>query len=335
MAFGHERLLPSASPGAGFSVAKTHYQHDTAPNHRAGTCQVHQNPADIRPWCTSEAVVNKTKFIFDTSAILAQPEILSRVSSQKVLIPTTVLEELVGRVAGNRLGSLLEQAISKGAEIPASPHVDSKLVFELNRAKLTGADVEIAMLANTLSAESGSQNIVVVTMDIALAQWLTQRNLKVMAPRDFLSKTADEGSDDEVRNTARLLNRQQAWTIFASVLSGALVSFAFQHAHDIYGFAQEYLSIPTACLFLFAVGVAAYWWRQRMRLSYGFSETGVGMVLTYGATTTVVSASTLTMPSILQVTAGLYVVVRGLDNIGKGCQGTRAEPYWTKLFGKA
>lgn len=35
---------------------------------------------------------------------------------------------------------------------------------------------------------------------------------------------------------------------------------------------------------------------------------------------------------VIQVLGGLYVMVRGLDNVGKGTEGTRLEQFWKKIF---
>jgi uncharacterized membrane protein len=42
--------------------------------------------------------------------------------------------------------------------------------------------------------------------------------------------------------------------------------------------------------------------------------------------------SKLNTVGVLQVMAGLYVIVRGLDNIDTGLKGTRFEPYWRSIF---
>ena len=36
----------------------------------------------------------------------------------------------------------------------------------------------------------------------------------------------------------------------------------------------------------------------------------------------------------LQILGGLYIMVRGMDNIGNALKGTRFYPLWTKLFGE-
>lgn len=281
--------------------------------------------------------MSRTNFILDTNAITADPEILSRVQSHKLLIPSMVFEEIQGakRPSINRLGSLVRQAIAKGVEIPQGPDSQNISVFDMTEAKLDGADVEIAMLANDYAKRLGAKNVVVVTMDKALSRWLYRHGIKSMTPHEFSLSTKDDSVDSEVKSIARSLNKQQLLKLVTSAFSSAFVSIVVQYRHAIFRFANEYLSVSAVCLLLFLVGLAAYMWRQRFRLSYGCCETMVGLYITYGAAGNVFNMSTLIMTNWLQIVAGLYVVVRGLDNVGKGMQGTRFEPYWTAWFGRA
>jgi len=41
----------------------------------------------------------------------------------------------------------------------------------------------------------------------------------------------------------------------------------------------------------------------------------------------------LSLPVILQVLGGIYIMVRGLDNVGKGIVGTTAAQTWSRIFG--
>jgi len=43
---------------------------------------------------------------------------------------------------------------------------------------------------------------------------------------------------------------------------------------------------------------------------------------------------TLSAAEWLQVLAGLYIIVRGLDNIGKGVERTSLKPAWRWVFGE-
>jgi hypothetical protein len=68
-----------------------------------------------------------------------------------------------------------------------------------------------------------------------------------------------------------------------------------------------------------SIGVALYYFRQRRRLAYGAFETvfGCGSIL-YFAIELFGAASRDTTSTYIGFIGGVYVVVRGLDNFGKG-----------------
>jgi len=280
--------------------------------------------------------VSKTFVILDTSAILASPEILSHVRNQNLLIPMQVIDELRSKRKpdGERLTSLVQQAIAKGAQVPERPEKINMSAFGLTQASLEGADIEIALVAVDYADRFGGQNVLVVTLDKALSQLLSSRGIKTQTPQAFSSSTKGDSTDPEVRSIARRLTLRELLDKAVSSLSGAVVLLAVEYGHTIYGFAKQYLSVTALCLVLSVIGLAAYWWRQHFRLSYGSCETVVGLYITYGAAANVVDGSPLTSANWLQIVAGLYVVVRGLDNFGKGLAGTRYERYWISYFGK-
>ena len=59
----------------------------------------------------------------------------------------------------------------------------------------------------------------------------------------------------------------------------------------------------------------------------------VGVMLTYYVFFPTFSYAALTVVEGIQIIGGLYVMVRGLDNVSKGVEGTRFEQSWKKLFG--
>lgn len=80
------------------------------------------------------------------------------------------------------------------------------------------------------------------------------------------------------------------------------------------------------------LGIGLYWYRERFRLSYGIFEFIVGVIMTYYIFFPNFDYSKLGPVEAIQILGGLYVMVRGLDNVGKGTEGTRIEQLWKKLF---
>jgi len=93
------------------------------------------------------------------------------------------------------------------------------------------------------------------------------------------------------------------------------------------------ISIWGTALMLPLLGKLLFWYRQRYRLSYGVFEFLVGVIMGYFVFLPTFDFKTLGVIQGLQVLGALYVMVRGLDNIGKGIEeGTRLESFWNRIF---
>ena len=80
------------------------------------------------------------------------------------------------------------------------------------------------------------------------------------------------------------------------------------------------------------VGIALYWYRQKYRLSYGLFEYFVGLMMTYYVFFPSFNYASLTALEGIQIIGGVYVMVRGLDNISNGIEGSRFDLLWKRLF---
>jgi hypothetical protein len=69
-----------------------------------------------------------------------------------------------------------------------------------------------------------------------------------------------------------------------------------------------------------AVGLLLFWFRYKYRMVYGITEAGVGLYVAYGLATKEASPYPLTDPAFIPgyLTAAVYLVVRGLDNVHQG-----------------
>lgn len=112
-----------------------------------------------------------------------------------------------------------------------------------------------------------------------------------------------------------------------------------------------FAALSFVCMILSA-GIVLYWFRENWRLLYGCFEVVVGFALASREIGTVVYSMAGVFANefleddanapvfatdlevtvfILQLIAGLYVIVRGLDNIGQSFRGKPAEKTWSWL----
>jgi hypothetical protein len=81
---------------------------------------------------------------------------------------------------------------------------------------------------------------------------------------------------------------------------------------------------------LWLIGIFLYWVRSRYRLVYGIAETLFGVILSYVALPNDEDGSPVKWLSFF---AALYVMVRGLDNVGKSLRKDTVVRVWTWVFG--
>jgi len=80
-------------------------------------------------------------------------------------------------------------------------------------------------------------------------------------------------------------------------------------------------------------GPALYALRGRMRLAYAVAEVTVGYITASGAFFGK-NVNTDRGKQVLALLGGVYIIVRGLDNVGKAVQGTAFEKRWNRYSGE-
>lgn len=278
------------------------------------------------------------RYILDSSALLKHPEILSRAGSRKLVIPEAVLLELSARGReGARTGitSLIHQATARGAKIVPSPSSikNELLASDRNAQRLNGADFDLARIASDYADRLTPSAVCVVTSDRALAMFLSSRGIRSITGGDFLGESATDPTDVELQGSATTFIKSQWLHFAASLVFGALGSLIASFAYSNISFLVSTISVWGTVVALPCLGVFLYWYRQRFRLSYGVFEFIVGVMMTYYVFFPSFNYAALSVVEGIQILGGLYVMVRGLDNVAKGVEGTRFEPLWKTFFG--
>ncbi|MEN0037955.1 MAG: PIN domain-containing protein [Cellvibrio sp.] len=278
-----------------------------------------------------------SRYIIDTSVLLQHPQILSRAGNRKLVIPRAVLEELSLRGRGSKwsdIADLVVSSIPAGVDIVEAPgKLKNDLVqSDRNVQRLSGADFDIARIAIAYVEQQGVGATCVVTNDKALAYFLSSRNITSITGSEFIDESKGDSLNKEIEDKAKKVVSSQKRYLITSFVLGMLASGAAN-----IGYANIELLVSTITVWgtmvgLPILGLALFWYREKFRLSYGAFEFCVGVIMSYYVFFPTFSYSGLGVTEGIQILGGLYVMVRGLDNIGKGVIGTRMEALWKKFF---
>ena len=277
------------------------------------------------------------RYIIDTNVLIQYPQILSRAGNRKILIPASVIEELSLRGPNNRtkgLSNLIGSAISAGVKIVQAPTSSDYTIFQTdkNAQRLSGVDIDIALIAITYAKERGVDTPCVVTADKALASFLSTHKIKTITGFQFIVESKNEPMNEEIIKSANRVVTFQKRYLYISFILGVLASIAGNYIYSNIEYLVSTITIWGTMAGLPIIGVALFWCREKFRLSYGTFEFCVGVIMSYYVFFPSFVYAEIGIKQGFQILAGLYVIVRGLDNIGKGILGTRIESMWRKIF---
>lgn len=91
-------------------------------------------------------------------------------------------------------------------------------------------------------------------------------------------------------------------------------------------------AVILASLFTLGLGSALFFFRLRMRAIYGLTEAAIGIVVAGNRALTQMDQFTSSDFYLAILTASVYLIVRGFDNIHQGLTKEPIDPYGTKLF---
>lgn len=278
-----------------------------------------------------------SRYIIDTNVLIQYPHILSRAGNRKIIIPSAVMDELSFRGQRGKtkdLSDLIMSSVTSGVKIVCAPdRLENEIIqSDRNAQRLGGADFDIARIAIQYAEKQGSDSPCVVTGDKALAHFLSTRGIKVITGTEFIGESKNEPINQEINESADKVVTSQRKHIVLSFIFGVLGSALANLIYSNIDYLISTMTVWGTMIGLPIIGIALFWYREHYRLSYGIFEFCVGIIMSYYVFFPTFDYAGLGVTEGIQILGGLYVMVRGLDNIGKGVSGTRIESIWKKLF---
>lgn len=277
------------------------------------------------------------RYVLDSSSLIRRPVILAMGRARKLIVPQSVVEE-VSRFGGtetkNATKKLFEMAKHEGlavVEIPSS--VEKEITFDEKELwHLSNTDIDIARIALSYADRFGRANVCVVTDDRELADFMASRGIAALHSAAFIHGVEPGSLDHKLQKSAEKLISLQWRQIVISVLLGLASSILGNLGYSHFGLIVRTISVWGVVIAVPISGLFLFWMRHRFRLSYGVFEYCVGLIMSYRTLLPHFNHAELGIAWGIQALGGLYVMVRGLDNISKGVEGTRFQAIWQKFL---
>lgn len=283
-------------------------------------------------------------FILDTNIILRNPAILAKGSEKiRFVIPEPVIFELASfeltRESGNKVLKLVRNAFAHGTirlAPPPSKAFESSRFEDMRMPHLSGADFTIAISAEYYQKKlfpKESNSIFLATDDRPLANYAESLGIKTItsnALRDALinSPVTNQGIKRKALSVILLQRKELIFNVFFGILAGLITNLLAANIKAVF----NKINIWGTILLIPVAGIFLYWLRSRYRLVYGIAEVLFGLFSSLRVFIPSFNYSQVDTTGLIQIAGGLYIMVRGMDNIGKGLKGTRLEDRWKRWF---
>ncbi|TAL33149.1 MAG: hypothetical protein EPN93_14030 [Spirochaetes bacterium] len=283
------------------------------------------------------------KFILDTNIIINDPALLKQWSPKcQVYLPSFVLREVNNFAKKNKQNAVVAEELHKLIEDDLArgfirfAYIDPKQfkrptpgLFRENR--ITTNDYLLAQFTYEFSLMKEGKDVTMVTDDVALYNYAKSIGLRALNLREYHSEMARYKSVSLAQAGERAAYGAR-WILRAMgpLAAGALLAVCAGFFINYFGLINTILGAGAmvallAVLSIFLLGIRARW-----RLSYALLQVFLGLFVLYQGLGT---ALDLSAPSLLiTLLAGIFLLMTGLDNLGKRARGTVAERLRAFIF---
>jgi len=261
---------------------------------------------------------DKDIYILSIECIMKNPEIMYWYSDSNIIL----LDFIYNEIKKLSIKSFYFKEILNVIHEKNIPIKDTDI--EADTSWLYAALMEFS---KTFVEENSSNNVFLVA-DTKTKK--TKSNFVIISCNDFTLRninTIGNFTLSRINFAKRADNIVFIFNILASLIIFILGILYFGIVIESVAETSKYLSI----IYIPIVGLLLYMYRCWFRLSYGIVEFFLGC---YIAISLFFGANQLTFSTVdwVKLLGGLYIVVRGFDNIGKGLESTRFSYLWSSRF---
>jgi rRNA-processing protein FCF1 len=285
-----------------------------------------------------------TQIILDSNILLQFPKILGiELKDCKYIIPIEVVEELEMRTqqaggAFDRRMNLLTTAIRLGiAEIFNNRLSD--LPNGLDKTRLSIADISLIRAALDMQQDNGQVKI--ATDDREVVKNANARGIQTLSGADLINLIEKFESDgvsaktNELNNEIAAYERSEIRILWRGILHGVLSSVAGYTVYSNLQLLLETITVWGTIVVTMVLGILLFVFREKQRLGYGIFEFLVGIIviiLLFIPSEFNLQEVKFNLDFNVKFLGGLYIMVRGQDNIVKSQKG-KSLGFWLNNYG--
>lgn len=277
-------------------------------------------------------MAGRTAIVLDTNILIRDPGVIaSSALGARFYIPEPVMRQLQAR--GSEGAQVLLNIVQQGIKRNLAHIIPAEDCTPWKQPGLDRLDITDRMILGAThfieDSEGEVAGVYLATDDKLLAKAAVAGGLQVLSSLDLrLSSASDVTTDVDLITQSGDYQKESKRQLLVGIMIGIALSFAAVAAWLKFDWITSHWRSWAFLIVAILGGPILFLIRTRFQLSYGVLEVVVGL----GAIFNTYRDTVYDAAFVLQVLGGLYVVVRGLDNMEKGLEGTPFEGRWRKIF---
>lgn len=269
--------------------------------------------------------------ILDTNALIKAPELISLASKEyHVIIPDVVLKSYRNMIDKNNYFENLKNSFVK-FETDKSLNIGATSGSSiLNISDYSNEYIDNTILKYLIDYKNRheTEEIIFVTNDLEFINKCKNNRIACMRVNEVL-KILRPGDIDknEIIGFNQIINKNKKKSafiiiaiIFITIVLCTLIVIFFKQFLQLIFTIVSIINIWGTVILILIIGCLFYLFRSKNRLGYGLFETIVGIISSISVFLPNFDYTSLNANKLLQLLGGIYIIVRGMDNIGVGLQ---------------
>jgi rRNA maturation endonuclease Nob1 len=275
--------------------------------------------------------------IFDTDIILRQPKVLGlKIPDTNFLVPLDVIDEL--NVRANLRGDafdgridLVQRASDDGNITIINTDLPLYRQFREQYHATNLSRTDLAILALAVDFKVKNQEVKIASQDREIIRFANSNGIEVLGNNEVESlilnfSSQNNQSSKSLKQEILSYERKERRALWVGTLIGAIVTAVAYLIFKSIDKIVTSINVWGTVIAILFLGVVLFVFRERQRLGYGVLEFLVGViaiVVLFQPDKFVFAKVNFNFEFALKILAGLYIMVRGQDNIVKAIKDTK------------
>jgi hypothetical protein len=269
------------------------------------------------------------RYIFDSDSILYEPAMLSgNIPDTEYFLPASTIKDLSSSTALFGTNELYKDLINSASNLDfITVERRPEEIWAVSERDYDPSKHNEEL--KTFLLEERPNNAVLVSDNDDLKNVATKIGIKTISPKEVKNRINE---NTVLKKIVKKIKKFFLVKLIKGAILGAIPTVLFALFITRNNFLPQSINFIISTITVPSLGIGLFWLRSRKRFYYGIAELIFGVFIPLNTLYPSFNLANANSAEIIKIVGGLYIIVRAMDNIGKGLTGSEYKRIWNKFF---